>query len=189
MKVQRIYPEQKTTSFWKRNRQELLRAAFLLLIYLCLFLNLLLGGIPWSLIVIGGLCVLWVAFLYRPLVEHTLIKKLSDVSIVVCLYLFLLSALLKGNWGWLVGTIVFFADIIAIGLFYLLFFKKQKRNFMPLFELIFVGLGLVLVYWLQSGTLGWEEIVLAAVSLGIMGLIWSFFPREVALEVKKKLHV
>ena len=70
------------------------------------------------LIAIGGLCVVWVAFVYRPMVEHTLIKKLSDVSIAVCLYLFLLHAILQQGWSNFVVPIVFFSDLLLIGFIY-----------------------------------------------------------------------
>ena len=188
MQVHRTYPERKPASFWRRNRQDILRGIFLFAGYASLLVNLLAGGMPWSLIVIGGLGVIWIAAVYRPMVEHTLIKKMSDISIVVCLYLFLLSAIVGGDWTRLVVPIVFFADVTVISFFYLLFFKKQKRNFMPLFELVFVALIGVLYTLIKFRTLSWAQIVLGSVSLGVLVLTGAIFPKKILLEIRKKLH-
>ncbi|MEG0124553.1 MAG: hypothetical protein RR816_00595, partial [Clostridia bacterium] len=83
MKVRLSYPPNPKSSFWRRNRQALLRSGFLLAGYACLLVNLLGRGMPWSLIVIGGLMVFWVIFLYHPQVENTVIKKLCDSLIAV----------------------------------------------------------------------------------------------------------
>lgn len=189
MQIHRIYPQRKASSFYKRNRQDLLRSAFLLAGYTCLIINLLGGGIPWSLIVIGGLCVVWIAFVYRPLVENTLIKKLSDISIAMCLYLFLLDAILQQGWSDFVVPIVFFSDLLLIGFIYLVFFKKQKRNFMPLFELLLAGIIAILLS--LAGILrgpNWPQIVVGGVSLGLLALSVILFPKDVFRELHKKIH-
>lgn len=189
MQVHRIYPRRKSNSFFKRNRQDLLRSAFLTVAYACLIINLLTGGMPWSLIAIGGLGVAWIAFVYRPMVENTLIKKLSDVSIAVCLYLFLLDAILKQGWSGFVVPIVFFSDLLLIGFIYLAFFKKQKRNFMPLFELVLAGIIAILLS--LTGILrgpNWPQIVMGSVSLGLLVLSVLLFPKDVLREFHKKIH-
>ena len=188
MDVHSIYPKRKNTSFWRRNRQDILRSSFLIAGYSCLLINLLTNPWPWSLIVIGGLCVFWIAFIYRPLVEHTLIKKLSDISLSVCLYLLLLDRLVGGDWGGLVVPIVFFSLLTAIGAFYLLFFKKEKRNFMPLFELLLGSIIAVTGVLVIFHELNWAQIVLASLSLGLLLLTGILFPKEMTLELRKKLH-
>lgn len=188
MQVHRIYPEQSPKTFFRRNKQDIFRTIFLAVGYVCLLVNLLTGGIPWSLIVIGGLCVVWVSIIYRPLVENTLIKKLSDVSIAICLYLFLLDAIVGHGWAGFVVPIVFFSDLLLIGFVYLVFFKKQKRNFMPLFELILGGLIAILLSFIGLHQLDWPTIVVGGVSLGLLILSVSLFPKDVAREWKKKMH-
>lgn len=188
MQVHPTYPPRPSHSFLRRNRQDILRSLFLFSGYTCLIINLLTGGGPWSLIVIGGLCVFWIAFLYRPLVEHTLIKKLSDISIVVCLYLFLLDSILQEGWSVYVVPIVFFSDLIFIGGIFLLFFQKQKRNFMPLFELIVSGLVASLLGILGFAHISWALIVVGGVSLVLVVLSFAIFPKEILLEMKKKMH-
>jgi len=189
IEVHRIYPDCASKGFFRRNRQDLLRSAFLLAAYTCLTINLFTGGVPWSLIVIGGLWVAWVAFVYKPLVENTLIKKLSDVSIMVCLYLFLLDAILQQGWSNIVVPIVFFSDLVLIGFIFLVFFKKQKRNFMPLYELILGGLVAILLSLTGAQTLNWPRIVVGSVSLGLLVLSVVLFPKDMSRELRKKLHL
>lgn len=187
--IHRIYPQRKPSGFFRRNRQDLLRSAFLTAAYTCLIVNLLTGGMPWSLIAMGGLGVAWIAFVYRPMVEHTLIKKLSDVSIAICLYLFLLDAILQQGWSDFVVPIVFFSDLLLIGFIYLVFFKKQKRNFMPLFELLLAGIIAILLS--LTGILrgpNWPQIVMGSVSLGLLVLSAALFPKDVLRELQKKMH-
>ncbi|MCL1854628.1 MAG: DUF6320 domain-containing protein [Clostridia bacterium] len=189
IEIHRIYPKYKVNGFFRRNRLDLLRSAFLLAAYTCLIVNLFTGDMSWSLIVIGGLCVAWVAFVYKPLVENTLIKKLSDVSIAVCLYLFLLDAVLQQGWSIIVIPIVFFSDLVLIGFIFLVFFKKQKRNFMPLYELLLGGLVAILLSLTGVQTLNWPRIVVGSVSLGLLVLSVALFPKDMAKELRKKLHL
>ncbi|NCB05616.1 MAG: hypothetical protein EOM69_08855 [Clostridia bacterium] len=189
MRVHVIYPEHSKASFFRRNRISILRSAFLFAGYTCLIINLLTSVFPWSLIVIGGLCVLWIALIYRPLVENTLIKKLSDTGIAVCLYLFLLDALLGTNLRDYVVPIVFFGDLILIGCLFLLFFQKQKRNFMPLFELILIGLVAMLCGLVGLRDVNWSLIVVGSVSLGLVVLSFALFPQALTREFRKKLHM
>ena len=132
--------------------------------------------------------VLWVAFFYRPLVEHTAIKKMTDVGAAVCLYLFLLDWVFGGGWSSFVVPIVLFAGLIIAGTFFLAYFKKQKRNFLPLFELTlggFVAIFCGLVGWSR---LDWPLIVVGSVSLALVVLTAALHWKEIRVEFGKKMH-
>lgn len=189
MQVHRTYPEQTARSFYRRNRLNLWRSVFLTIGYVCALINLCTGGIPWSLLVAGGLCVLWIAFLYRPLVENTLIKKMADVGIAVCLFLFLLDAIVGGGWSEFVVPIVFFGDLLVIGFYYLVYFKKEKRNLLPLYELILAGLVATLCRFVGVHTLNWPLIVVGSVSLGLLVLSAALFFKPIWRELQKKFHL
>ena len=188
MRLHCTYPRHTPRSFFRRNRQDILRSLFLIAGYTCLLVNLLTGGILWSLIAIGGLCVVWITFIYRPMVENTLIKKFSDISIVVCLYLFLLDGVTRQGWSDFVVPIVFFSDMIFIGAFYLLFFRKQKRNFLPLFELVLGGLVAIFCGLIGLRQVDWPLIAVGGVSLGLVILSLAIFPTQILQEFRKKFH-
>jgi len=188
MQVHVTYPELTPHSFWRRNSRELMRGIFVFLAYACGLINIVIGGIPWAVGAIGGLMVLWVAFFYRPLVEHTAIKKMTDVGAAVCLYLFLLDWVFGGGWSSFVVPIVLFAGLIIAGTFFLAYFKKQKRNFLPLFELTlggFVAIFCGLVGWSR---LDWPLIVVGSVSLALVVLTAALHWKEIRVEFGKKMH-
>ena len=189
MQVHVTYPALAPHSFWRRNRLELLRLLFVFLAYACALVNLAAGGTPWSLAAIGGLWVLWIAVFYRPLVENTAIKKIADVGIAVCLYLFLLDGIFGGNWSGFVTPIIFFSDLVIAGTYFLAYFKKEKRNFLPLFELTLAGL--VAIF---SGLVGWRKldwplIVVGSVSLALVVLTTALHFRAIREEFRKKIHL
>lgn len=189
MDVHVTYPDVKARSFLQRNRTSVHRLIFLGVAYICLIINLCVGGPAWSLMVCGALCVLWVALLYKPLVENTLIKKVSDVGIAVCLYLFLLNSLVGGGWADIVVPIVFFSDLVVAGFCYLAFFKKMKRNFLPLFEMELAGLIAILCGLVGLQRVNWPLIVVGSVSLGLLLLSLILFFKPFSLEFQKKFHV
>ena len=189
MKVHSTYPALTPHSFWKRNRLELARGLFVFLAYGCGMINLAVGGKPWALAAIGGLAVLWIAVFYKPLVENTVIKKITDVGGSVCLYLFLLDWVFGGNWSGFVTPIVFFADLVIAGAYFLAYFKKEKRNFLPLFELTlggFVAIFCGLVGWSR---LDWPLIVVGSVSLALVVLTVVLHFHAIVEEFKKKIHM
>lgn len=189
MHVRLTYPPTTALSFWRRNRRALWRSSFFLTGYACLLVNLLTGGMPWSLIAIGGLTVLWVVFLYHPQVENTPIKKLCDSAIAVCLYLFLLDSVIGGGWSGFVVPIVFFGDLVIIGSYFLLYFQKRKRDFLPLFELILAGLVITLCELVGLRYLDWPMIVVGGVSLGLLALSLALFWKPLGAEFQKKFHM
>lgn len=189
MQVHVTYPTKTPRSFWQRNARALWRSLFLFSGYLCLLINLLTGGMPWSLIVIGGLATAWVALLYRPQVENTFIKKLCDTLIAVCLYLMLLDSVLGGQWALFVVPIVFFGDLIFISLYFLLYFKRQKRNFLPLFELIILGLLTTLSALIYFRFLNWPMIVTGSLSLALFITMLALFRSPLKREFQKKFSM
>ena len=188
MQVHVTYPELARQSFWRRNRRELWRGMFAFAGYACGLVNLAVGGTPWALAAIGGLAVLWVAVFYKPLVENTAIKKITDVGIAACLYLFLLDEVLGGGWSALVVPIVLFADLIVAGTFFLAFFKKEKRNFLPLFELTLGGFVAILTGLVGWNKLDWPLIVVGSVSMALVVLTAALHWKEIKVEFRKKMH-
>ncbi len=189
MNVHVTYPDVKNRSFLQRNLTSVHRLMFLGAAYICLIINLCVGGNAWSLMVCGGLAVAWIGLLYRPLVENTLIKKVSDIGIAVCLYLFLLDGLLGGGWADMVVPIIFFSDLVVAGVCYLAFFRKMKRNFLPLFEMELAGLIAILCGLVGLREVNWPLIVVGSVSLGLLLLSLILFFKPFSLEFRKKFHI
>ncbi|MBQ8150611.1 MAG: hypothetical protein IJ041_08855 [Clostridia bacterium] len=189
MDVHVTYPSVKKKNFFVRNAYDLWRLLFTVAGYTCLIVDMLTPGIHWSLIVIGGLCVLWIALLYRPQVENTLIKKGCDVLVAVCLYLLLVESVVGGSWGAFVAQIVYFGMLILMGVYFLFYFRRQKRNFLPLFELLLAGMAATVIMLICRIHLTWPMIVVGSVSLGIQLLMLILYWKPMMLEYHKKFHV
>jgi hypothetical protein len=189
MQVHVTYPDIAPHSFWKRNRRELMRGLFAFLAYACALVNIAIGGVPWALAAIGGLLLLWIAFFYRPLVENTAIKKITDVGAATCLYLFLLDGIFGGNWSGFVVPIVLFADLIIAGTYFLAYFHKEKRNFLPLMELTLSGLVAIFCGLVGWHRLDWPLIVVGSVSLALVVLTAALHWGEIRVELGKKMHL
>jgi len=188
MQVHVTYPELISHNFWRRNRRELMRGLFVFLAYACGVVNLAVGGKPWALAAIGGLAVGWIIVFYKPLVENTAIKKITDAGAAVCLYLFLLDGIYGGNWSGFVAPIVFFADLVIAGTYFLAYFKKEKRNFLPLFELSLGGLVAIFCGLVGWSRVDWPLIVVGSVSLALVLLTMVLHWKEIRVEFSKKMH-
>lgn len=188
MQVHVTYPELISHNFWRRNRRELTRGLFVFLAYACGVVNLAVGGKPWALAAIGGLAVVWIIVFYKPLVENTAIKKITDAGAAVCLYLFLLDGIYGGNWSGFVAPIVLFADLVIAGTYFLAYFKKEKRNFLPLFELSLGGLVAIFCGLVGWSRVDWPLIVVGSVSLALVLLTIALHWKEIRVEFSKKMH-
>ncbi len=186
--VENIYPTA-SHHFGKKHVRILMRNLCLLTAYVCVLVNAIVGGFVWSVIVLGALMVAWVAFLYRPMLENTLIKKLCNTLTAVCLFLILLDDVLGTSWAYFVVPIVFWGNLLIIGLLFVIFFRKQKRNCMPLFEAMTAGMAVTVLTLLIFGEINWPFIVLGSVSLGMMVLFLILYWSTLRFEFRKRWHV
>ena len=165
-----------------------------LLLLACLvtgIVNLCLGGSPWFLYVLGGAIVFWALFLYHPLVEFSLLHRVSAIAPTVCAYVFLVDLLTEspGFSGLVVPIILFSVFLISASLFFLRF-KRQKHNVFPVFvsALLILALIILAACGVYTLTFNWPMIVLCAVDGIFLILSAVFFSAPILREFKKKFH-
>ena len=83
---------------------------------------------------------------------------------------------------------MFFGERIVTGGYFLLLFHKRKRDFLPLFELILIGLVGTLLALAGLKRLDWPMIVVSGVSVGLLLLSFLLFRKPLWLEIRKKFH-
>lgn len=153
--------------------------------------NLCIGGNPWSLYVLGGALVFWVLFLYHPLVEFSLLHRVSAVMPTVCAYVFLVDLLTEspGFSGLVVPIILFSVFFMSASLFFLRF-KRQKHNVFPIFvsALLILALIILAACGVYTLTFNWPMIVLCALDGAFLILSIVFFSAPLRREFKKKFH-
>lgn len=157
----------------------------------CGIVNLCVGKTPWSLYVFGGVLVFWAIFLYHPLVEYSLIRKITTVLLCVCAYLICIDWLGHGyHWSLLVVPIILFSVFFLTIVIFFLSFKKQKHNIFPLYQIFLLSLVAILCAAcnLFSLTFSWPMIVLSALDGLLLILTLFFFRTPLLREFRKKFH-
>ena len=157
----------------------------------CILVNLCVGGKPWCVTVAGGAVLFWVCFLYHPLVEYSLIRKLTAILSSACGYLILIDYLNEGpHWSHLVAPIVLFSLFVFTLILFFVQFKRQKHNILPLYQIALISLFVVIAAasGLFSLSFTWPMIVLASLDGALLILTLLFFRKPIREEFRKKFH-
>lgn len=155
---------------------------------LCIFLNLLIGGFPWSAYVVVSEIVFYTAFLSWQAVENSLLQKLTNTGLASCALLLVIEGLSGGIWAsrWVV-PILFFAVLCLQGVVFYARFKTQRGNLVS--PALMAGVGLVAALSLtHRQTFGWPWIVLLGVTAAMVAVGYIWFRKPLWEEWKKKIH-
>ena len=85
---------------------------------------------------------------------------------------------------WAIVLYAAFSLLLAVWVFR----DARKRDFLPLFELILIGLVGTLLSLAGLKRLDWPMIVVGGVSLGLLLLSFLLFRKPLWLEIRKKFH-
>ena len=96
MKVEINYPKLKKEVNKFLIFRKIMLIIFLISIITCTIVNLSLGGKKWMLYVLGGEIIFYFAILNKPLIDNTLIKRITIVVMIVCAYLYMKFSQFKG---------------------------------------------------------------------------------------------
>lgn len=184
------YPKQISAKERERKAKKTLIICFTVAAVICGIVNLFDNRPPWSLVVVGGMILFWISFVYTPVIADTAISKISTIAVAVCLYLLLIDAVF-GRWlSWSENTVttISFSLLILDGIIFFTAFKKQKHNLLPLAVLILVALTLLTVSFFSKLKTSWQVIVGACVATAIVILAFACYPKQIVEEIKKKFH-
>lgn len=151
--------------------------------------NIIVGGIPWSLYVITGIYLFYKIFLSRKLIEANLIQKFLTVAITVCLLLIAIRLISTDmlNVQIVIPNILYGALIVSGGL-YFFDFQSQKSHILPIIFTIGVAILCIAILFVIFGVIRWPMIVLGGVSLFIIVFSLLFYRKSIIAEIKKKIH-
>ncbi|NCA96272.1 MAG: hypothetical protein EOM74_04760 [Methanomicrobia archaeon] len=151
-------------------------------------INLAVGGDPWSLVVIGGEYLFYRVFLRQPLVENSQIGKLTDAILSTCLYLILIDVIYGDGWSVSVVPILTFSLLIIQGLVFFLFYRRQRKNFMPLYWVTIGGLVAIISALIGFPKINWPIIVTGSLAFLILIISVIALRKPIWTELKKKFH-
>ena len=188
MKIDVTYPAAKR-SFQRHRLLNLLRWPMLAAAAACVIVNLAVGGLPWSAIVLAGLYMLWTLVLSPSLVEYNRISQTIKIISFACIMLVLIDVLITPGWVLGVMPIVCFGGLAAAGVLFFTDFERQKQNLLPLLLFILASLaGAAAGAPLCAQGERWAYIVLGAEAAGLLLVCIIAMGRDFPRELKKRFH-
>lgn len=158
---------------------------FLISIIVCVIVNLSVGGKKWMLYVIGGEILVYFAFFNKPLVDNSLIKKITIFILIVCGYLYLIDFIENTNFSYFVITIIIFSIMIVQLMMYVLAYKKLKKKLIPMFFTAIGSIIFCLLAILDVFEMNWPTIVIGSLGLFLVAVFHTIFRKTFIIEVKK----
>ncbi len=189
MKIENDYPEIKA----KINRFLLIRKIILLIflvsIITVVIVNLSVGGKLWMLYVIGGEIIFYFAFINYPLIDNSLVKRVTVTLFLICAYLYLIDFINNTKWSYFVISIVAFSIILIQLLIFFLGINYQKKKLIPLFLTSIGSLTYCILSIFKVVKINWAIIVLGSLSLAALLILFIFYYKSVTIELKKYFNL
>ncbi len=189
MKIEIVYPERKNRMLQRSRVIKKTRWLFLLAAYLCLILNICIGGNAWSVVVIWALWTAWSLGLSPDLVEYNRISQTIKAVEYACVLMILIDVLLSPGWAAEVVYIVCFSALILISLLFFTDLDRQKQNMLPMLLLIALSIAASLIgMTLWKGKNMWPAILSGVLALTLTLACFFVLGRGFFLEFKKCFH-
>lgn len=188
MKIEVVYPNN-NLKIKKPLLQKIIFIAFLITAVTCGIINIVIGGRAWSLCVIGAEILFWIIFVHKPVIENTVIGKISVAVLSVCAYLILLDVIYDNSWTLQAVPFIYFNILIINSIIFFFGFKRQKRNLLPLFFLVILSLAFFIASIAGALKTSMQVIILGSAALSITVSGFLLFKEQIKLELKKKFHM
>ena len=190
MNIKNIYPLSNNKEFNKRKLLNILRWPFILSAILSVIVNVIVGGVWWSVIVVMGLYMVWHLAIQTDLVEYNRISQFIKATIYSCVLMLLIDTFLISGWALDVISIVSFASVFISGVLLFTDLNRQKQNMLPIFYLILIAviwsiIGLSTALEINS----WSLIVLACITIGFLLAIIVVLRGDFIREIRSRFHL
>ena len=138
-----IYPIPDRQSTLYRNLRSVTRIVFILAAFVCLLVNILVKGKPWSLIVIWSLFCAWRLFFSLRLVEFSIFAHTVKITLYIVVLLYLIDRFLAPGWGETVIPIVLFGDLLIMLVVFLMTYDRKERHVVSITMLGLINLAMI----------------------------------------------
>lgn len=188
MDVKITYPIIKRRKVTRAGLRPVVFAVFVLAFLACSIINLCVGGIPWCLFVLGGEWMVWFGLVDQPLVEATLVNRLTAILLSAAAYLFLIDAFVGNGWASFVVPMVCVALLLVQGTLFVVGCRTRRQDLMPIVWMLLGSLLAILAALLGFLPMNWPTIVLGSLAFALIvtGLIVLHGP--ILRELQKKFH-
>ena len=190
MFIKNTYPIANGKGVMRKRYLKYLGWPFIIWTILSILINLIIGGLWLSLIVVFGLYIVWHLILEIDLVEYNRISQFIKATIYSCILMFLIDTFLIGGWALDVISIVSFASVIISGLLFFTDLNRQKQNMLPMLFLMFIAIVWSIVGLLSALEIkSWTLIVLGSVTIALLCAIIITLRGDFLREIKCRLHI
>lgn len=158
---------------------------FVIAFITCLTVNLLTGGILWSMYVLFGELIIYFAILSKPLIDNVLIKRMFILTIIIMGYLYTIDRINETHWSILVIDVLCFSFLI-FELF--LFFTNYEYHKNKIIMILFTSIASCIICLLgivDIIQMNWAVIVTGAIGLFNIFILSTFYCKTTILELKK----
>lgn len=130
-----VYPIPKKQSQVYRRIRNIVRIVFLISALVCVLINLLTKGKPWSLIVLWSLFSLWQTVFSLELIEYSIFSHISSIFIYIIVLLIIIDRFIAPGWADTVVPIVFFGALLIMSIIYFATYERKDRHIYSIFVL------------------------------------------------------
>lgn len=184
-----IYPTIKKHSIAMLYVRYIFGIIFLAASVICTVVNIILGGVAWSVIAMWGMLMVWKLVLKTPLVERNLISQGVKLAVMTVILLILIDRLIYPGWAAFVVPIVGYAALIVLAILFFVNVSKQRHNVMPLIiltTLVVVGSTIALFVLSERS---WPMIVLAVTAAVLLVATVFTLKTRLISELVKRFHI
>lgn len=189
MKTEMIYPLRNKR---KIQRCDVIAAAkwpFLLAAYICPIVNIAVGGLAWSIIVLWSLWIAWSLIVSPAMIEYNRISQVIKLVTYSCILLILIDVLLSPGWAVLVVPIVCFSGLVLSAVLFFTDFDRQKQNIMPMLLLVILSIiSAVVGLILWNDEKSWPFVVMGALAFAILAVCFMTLRSDFIRILKKRFH-
>ncbi len=185
MKIENDYPTIKAKINKFLLARKIILFIFLISIITVVIVNLAVGGKLWMLYVIGGEVIFYFAFLNQPLIDSSLVKRVTVTLFLICAYLYLIDFINDTEWSYFVIGILAFSIILIQLLILFLGINYQKKKLIPLFMTAIISTIYFVLSLFDIVKINWPIYVLGGVSLAALLILFVFYYKSVKIELEK----
>ena len=195
MNINITYPELSKKRATREKLIRILRLPFILAAITCPIVNIMVGGVAWSLVALFGLFMIWNLAVAIDLIEYNrtsqFIKLISYSVIMLILIDYFITP--DHSWGEFVIPIVAFSGLIVAAVLFFTDFERQRHNLMPLLVIDIICLLAAIVVIIYINTYApekiiWPYVVMGGVSLAMLISFIFTLKGGFLAELKRRFH-
>ena len=184
-----VYPIPKRQSLFYKDLRNIARIVFIVASIVCLIVNTLIKGKPWSLIVLWSLFLLWRIVFSFKLVEFSFYSYFVRIIIHIVILLVLIDKCLSPGWASLVVPIVLFCCLLIMFIYFFVAYDRKQRHLM---SVVFLGIISIIQIVYFNHTLQIENILafvfqVATFILFLILLISNW--KDLLIEIKARFMI